>query len=437
MASKAQVKKSDISQRQPEKSPARVDSPGGRRRGLMAAALAVGLLAGALAYRYQAANVAETGPTTPSDPTKSISAASAEPAASPTPTVSQGPVAQGPVSQGPVATPPEGVATPPGMVWIPGGEFTMGGAGPRNRPNERPPHRVRVAPFFMDAHEVTNAEFARFVAATSYITVAERKPDWEEIKKQVPPGTPKPDDSQLVPGALVFTPPQGPVPLGDVSQWWRWVPGADWRHPEGPDSSITGRDDYPVVQVAWADAEAYAHWAGKRLPTEAEWEFAARGGLEGKAFAWGDESPVDVIPQDGQGLPEDKTARSQDRRGLANIWQGEFPHHNTAADGFAATAPVGAFPPNGYGLFDMAGNVWEWCADWYSADEYRQRAGDGVTDNPQGPNRSYDPSEPGVPKRVVRGGSFLCHESYCESYRPVLAAARKPKPAPATPAFGV
>jgi formylglycine-generating enzyme len=197
----------------------------------------------------------------------------------------------------------------------------------------------------------------------------------------------------------VFTPPRGEVDLRDFSQWWTWMPGADWRHPEGPGSSIEGRDDHPVVHVSWDDADAYARWAGKRLPTEAEWEFAARGGLDGKPYTWGDQPPTDA-------------------RTLANIWQGEFPHSNTAKDGFTRTSPVKSFPPNGYGLYDMAGNVWEWCADWFDRDLYRRRAGSGVTDNPAGPEVSSDPTRPFERLRVERGGSFLCNDSYCSRYRP-------------------
>jgi len=294
-------------------------------------------------------------------------------------------------------------AGPPGTVWIPGGEFTMGSSELDALATERPAHRVRVSGFWMDAHEVTNAEFARFVAATGYVTTAQKKPDWEEMKKQVPPGTPRPDDSALVAGALVFTPPSGPVPLDDIGQWWRYVPGADWRHPEGPGSSIDGRDDYPVVNVCWDDACAYARWAGKRLPTEAEWELAARGGLEGNRFAWGDQAPPARL--------------APGQHGLANIWQGEFPHRNTQEDGYTLAAPVMSYPPNGYGLYDMAGNVWEWCADWYRVDEYRRRASDVALENPLGPTESFDPLDPYAPKRVIRGGSFLCHITYCESYR--------------------
>jgi formylglycine-generating enzyme required for sulfatase activity len=288
---------------------------------------------------------------------------------------------------------------PPGMVGIPGGEFTMGSDSDQAWPDESPAHRVRVAGFFLDEHEVTNAQFRAFVAATGYVTTAEKPPVLEEVMSQVPPGTPPPPREKLVPGSLVFTPPAGPVRLDDFSQWWAWTPGADWRHPEGPASSIEGRDDHPVVHVSWDDAVAYARWAGKRLPTEAEWEFAARGGLDGKPYVWGDERPTGT-------------------RTFANIWQGEFPHTNTAADGFARTAPVKSFASNGYGLYDMAGNVWEWCADWYDRELYRKRAGGGVVVNPTGPDRTLDPARPFTPERVQRGGSFLCNDSYCSRYRP-------------------
>src|SRR6266536_1878595 len=232
------------------------------------------------------------------------------------------------------------------MRWIPAGEFTRSTDASRCMASERPADRVRVTGFWIDEHHVTNAEFGRFVEATSYVTTAEKAPDWEEIKKQVPPGTPKPDASVLVAGSVVFVPPPGPVPLTDVSAWWQWTPGADWRHPEGPGSTLDGRATHPVVQVSWDDAVAYANWAGKQLPTEAEWEFAARGGLEGKRFNWGD----DVRPSG---------------RHMANTFQGDFPYRQTADDGFSRTSPVKSFPPNGYGLYDMAGNVWQWTADWY------------------------------------------------------------------------
>ena len=289
-------------------------------------------------------------------------------------------------------------AAPPGMVMIPGGEFVMGSGGESTQPNEQPAHRVRVGDFYLDATEVTNAQFRAFVGATGFVTTAEKVPDWKEMKKQLPPGTPKPPPEKLVPGSMVFVAPDRAVPLDDVSAWWKWMPGADWRHPEGPGSDLAGRDDHPVVHVAWDDANAYAAWAGKRLPTEAEWEYAARGGLAGKRFTWGDDAPTEA---DG---------------GKANIWQGTFPTANTRADGFARTAPVKSYPPNGYGLYDMAGNAWEWCADWYRADAYEGRA--GVTADPKGPADSWDPNEPLAFKRVTRGGSFLCHVTYCESYRP-------------------
>ncbi len=288
------------------------------------------------------------------------------------------------------------------MVWIPGGEFTMGGDDPLSRADERPKHRVRVDGFWMDVTEVTNAQFAEFVDATGYVTVAERPVDWEELKKQVEPGTPKPPDEMLAPGSLVFTPPDHAVDLGDIFAWWSWVSGANWRHPEGPESSIEGRERFPVVHIAYEDAVAYCAWAGKRLPTEAEWEFAARGGLEGKVNCWGDE------PIDG--------AR-------ANTWQGSFPSVNTKEDGFLRAAPVNSFPANGYGLYDMAGNVWEWCSDLYRPDAYALRVEEmgpeGVAVNPAGPEKSFDPRNPLSPEsRVHRGGSFLCNDAYCASYRP-------------------
>jgi formylglycine-generating enzyme len=294
--------------------------------------------------------------------------------------------------------PPALPAPPAGMVSIPPGEFIMGTPGETPHRNEQPAHSVRVAGFWMDETEVTNAQFQAFVDATGYITTAEKKPDWEEMRKQLPPGTPKPKDDQLVPGSLVFKPTNGPVPFAEFDRWWHWIPGACWKHPEGPESDITSRENHPVVHVTWEDANAYAKWAGKRLPTEAEWEYAARGGLVGKRFGWGNEAPTDT---DGA---------------KANIWQGDFPHRNTKADGFDRTAPVKSYPANGYGLYDMAGNSWEWCSDWYRADAYVGRT--GVTINPKGPETFWDPREPLVPKRVMRGGSFLCHVTYCESYRP-------------------
>lgn len=287
---------------------------------------------------------------------------------------------------------------PPGMVWIPGGEFTMG-AVPNDAlalPHELPAHRVRVDGFWMDITEVTNRQFAEFVQATGYVTTAERRVDWDLMNQQLPPGTPRPPDEALEPGSLVFSPPAAPVPLHDAKQWWRWTIGASWQHPEGPGSNLEGREDHPVVHVSHEDAMAYCAWAGKRLPTEAEWEFAARAGLDQKIHVWGDE-PVDSS--------------------RANIWQGEFPFRNSAEDGFTATAPVGSFPPNGYGLYDMAGNVWEWCDDQYHPDEYRRRVAmsspGAIILNP----RSLNDNAPGA-RFVMRGGSYLCHDSYCASYRP-------------------
>jgi len=288
-------------------------------------------------------------------------------------------------------------ASTEGMVLIPGGRFLMGSSDNEGRSDEYPQHAVEVKSFWMDATEVTNAQFKKFVDATGYITTAERKPDWEELKNQLPPGTPKPPDSVLVPASLVFTPASGPIPLNNSAQWWTWVRGASWKHPQGPGSNIAGKDNYPVVHISWEDANAYARWAGKRLPTEAEWEFAARAGLNNRSFTWGSEAV-------------------NERQKKANIWQGNFPYRNLVADGFERSAPVRSFAPNAYGLYDMAGNVWEWCADWYNAGYYAECAGK-TTKYPHGAKTSYDPEEPTVPKRVVRGGSFLCHDSYCASYR--------------------
>jgi formylglycine-generating enzyme required for sulfatase activity len=285
-----------------------------------------------------------------------------------------------------------------GMVWVPGGEFMMGCEDPRGRPHggldpmadARPIHRVRVDGFWMDRVEVTNRQFARFVAATGYVTVAERTPTAAQF-----PDAPA---ENLVAGSTVFTPPPPSVQLYTHYQWWDYVKGANWRHPQGPGSSIEGRDDYPVVQVAYEDARRFAEWEGKRLPTEAEWEFAARGGVAGALYSWGDEL------QPGG-------------KWMANTWQGRFPTKDTGEDGFAGIARVGQFPANGYGLFDMAGNVWEWCSDWYRADAYAQAAAlGGVAVNPKGPSSSLDPAEPNQPKRVQRGGSFLCTEQYCTRY---------------------
>ena len=284
-----------------------------------------------------------------------------------------------------------------GMIKIPSGEFMMGASDNEGRPDEYPQHKIKVNSFWMDATEVTNAQFKKFVQATGYITTAEKKPDWEEMKKQLPAGTPKPDENLLVASSLVFNPPGHPVSLNDASQWWAWVQSANWKHPKGPGSDITGKDNYPVVQVSWDDAMAYCKWAGKRLPTEAEWEWAARGGLVNVEYTWGKEAIEDGKPK-------------------ANTWQGSFPNKNTQWDKFSGAAPVGSFLPNGYGLFDMAGNVWEWCSDWYRPDYY-ESIKNKTSINPQGPPDSYDPMEPTIPKKVVRGGSFLCNAAYCKGYR--------------------
>ncbi len=283
------------------------------------------------------------------------------------------------------------------MVWIEGGTFGMGASDKEGRPDEYPQHQVQVDGFWMDATEVTNAHFAAFVAATGYVTTAERAPDWNELRKQLPPGTPRPPDSVLVAASLVFTPPAQAVPLHNAAQWWGWQKGADWRHPQGPGSSIKGKENYPVVQVSWDDAVAYAKWAGKRLPTEAEWEYAARGGKQDQLYPWGNEAIESSKPK-------------------ANTWQGTFPNKNTGWDAYTGLAAVKSFAPNKYGLYDMAGNVWEWCADWYATDYYKTVA-KGTSANPTGPARSHDPQEPNTPKRVVRGGSFMCHDSYCKGYR--------------------
>jgi sulfatase modifying factor 1 len=303
-------------------------------------------------------------------------------------------------------------AQPEGMVWVPGGVFEMGWDGPEGRPDERPAHRVRVDGFWIDRTEVTNRQFGLFVEATGYVTTAERPVDWEELKKQLPPGTPKPPDSVLVPGSLVFTPPDHPVGTRDFTVWWAWTPGASWKHPSGPGSTIQGRADHPAVHISWDDATAYAEWAGKRLPTEAEWERAARFGREGERFIWGDELTPEGVHR-------------------ANIWQGRFPDSNTGDDGFIGTAPVATYPPNALGLFDMAGNVWEWTSDRFSPDHYRERV-DGLREggacvNPGGPESAADPRNPySEDSRVQKGGSFLCHASYCESYRPSAKMASPP-----------
>ncbi len=295
-------------------------------------------------------------------------------------------------------TVPPSHAPPAGMVWIPGGEFSMGMedptamdcGGPDGMADARPIHRVYIDGFWMDRTEVTNEEYRQFVHATGYVTVAERIPRQEDFPDAPP--------ENLVPGSIVFTPTPEPVPLQNHFLWWEYVKGSSWSHPTGKDSTLEGRENFPVVHIAYEDAVAYATWAGKQLPTEAEWEFAARGGLSGQPYGWG----KDLKPNG---------------KWMANIYQGQFPMRGSADDGYVGIAPVSQFPPNPYGLHDMAGNVWEWCADLYHPDYYATiAASSAVIRNPQGPSVSFDPAEPSASKRVHRGGSFLCSDQYCTRY---------------------
>jgi formylglycine-generating enzyme len=275
-----------------------------------------------------------------------------------------------------------------GMVWLDGGKFAM---GTDKFDDAEPIHEVIVDGFWLDQTEVTNDQFAKFVKKTGYVTIAEKAPTKEEY--------PTAKEENLVAGSLVFVPPKVTVSKRNHYQWWQYVPGADWRHPEGPQSSIKGKGNYPVVHVGYPDAQAYAKWAGKRLPTEAEFEYAARGGLVGQQFTWGDE-----LKPDG--------------KWQANIWQGTFPYQNTNEDGYESAAPVRTYKPNNFGLYDMSGNVWEWCQDWYHNDYYKTLSKTEPVINPKGPEESLDRVEPGVPKRVQRGGSFLCTDQYCMRYIP-------------------
>jgi len=291
-----------------------------------------------------------------------------------------------------------------GMVWVPGGTFLMGSVD--FYPEERPVHEVTVGGFWIDEHTVTVADFRRFVRETGYVTVAERPLAESEY--------PDADPDLLVPGSLVFRKTTGPVPLDDYSNWWHWVPGAQWRHPEGPNSTLDGRERHPVTHVAWEDVSAFARWAGKELPTEAEWEFAARGGLHGKTYTWGDE----FAPR-GQMM--------------ANTWQGEFPWQNLKLDKFEGTSPVKSFPPNGYGLYDMAGNVWEWTSDYYTSSHPTQvihaccgPAQPRLNPRIESPDQSYNQGQPDerFPRRVIKGGSHLCAPNYCLRYRPAARQAQ-------------
>lgn len=285
------------------------------------------------------------------------------------------------------------------MHLVRGGTFDMGSNGDKwSLPREFPQHKVRVNSFYIDEHEVTNAEFAAFVKATGYVTIAEKPADWDELKKQLPPGTPKPPDDKLAPGSLVFVAPASVQNLNDVSQWWQFVYGANWKHPSGPGSNIADKPNFPVVHVSYLDAQAYAKWVGKRLPTEAEWEFAARGGLKDQSYPWGSEHVEAGKPK-------------------CNFWTGTFPTKNTQADGFYYSAPVESFQPNGYGLYDMAGNVWEICSDFFDETYYASFASNSVAIDPHGPSKPNYSQDPYAKVHVVRGGSFLCNDSYCASYR--------------------
>ena len=285
-----------------------------------------------------------------------------------------------------------------GMVWIEGGTFSMGADNEQGRMDEYPKHKVTVKGFYMDATEVTNEQFAAFVKATGYITTAEKDVKWEELKKQLPAGTAKPSAEILKAASLVFVPTASSVDLRNYSQWWNWMHGANWKHPKGAGSDIIGKEKFPVIHISWFDAMAYCKWAGKRLPTEAEWEYAARGGLQNNIYAWGNEH-----------VDSGSTK--------CNYWQGSFPNNNETKDGYFGAAPVKSFAPNGYGLYDVAGNVWEWCADLYNNSYYEQLSKSGTAINPKGPIKSFDPDEPLAKKRVIRGGSFLCNDSYCSGYR--------------------
>ena len=287
---------------------------------------------------------------------------------------------------------------PDGMVLIEGGTFIMGAVGRLTLPREYPKHPVTVSSFYMDTHEVTNREFNEFVEATGYITIAERPIDWNELKKQLPPETPRPPEENLRPGSLLFKLKPGVTDLNNYFQWWEWTVGTNWRYPEGPGSSIEGKDHHPVVHIAYSDAKAYASWAGKRLPTEAEWEYAARGGLKDPIYPWGNKD-VNETPLE------------------CNFFQGQFPSYNSSEDGYLTTAPVGSFKPNGFGLFDMAGNVWEITNDKFDEDYYTTLSTNTPTLNPKGSDRSFYRQNNYAEHTVIKGGSFLCNDSYCSSYR--------------------
>jgi formylglycine-generating enzyme len=366
-----------------------------RRRIAIIAVAAIGLCAAAVA-----AAILPTGPEGPDGTSRKIQSAEAALARVSETTSWPG---EASTEKSPIAK-PAGPA-PKDMVWISGGTFTMGDDdGP---PDEGPPHSVTLDGFWMDKTEVTNAQFKAFADATHYLTIAERTPKREDFRGQVPDINAIPAEN-LVAGSICFNEHFDRRTLTkDDPLWpyqvWKYVKGANWRHPEGPNSTIDDRMQHPVVHVSWDDALAYCKWAGKRLPTEAEWEYAARGGLKTAAYPWGN----DLV---------------QNGKWMLNIWQGEFPDKNDVKDGFATTSPVASFAANGYGLYDMAGNVWEWCSDFYRPDYYRY----SPLRNPQGPSDSYDPNEPTYVKRVQRGGSFMCSDNYCRGYR--VAARMKGTP---------
>ena len=294
---------------------------------------------------------------------------------------------------------PANIEEPEGMRWVSGVNFTMGAlaSDPLALPRENPAHPVAVDGFFIDITEVTNKQFREFVEETNYVTVAERPIDWNDLKKQLPPGTQKPHDSILEPGSLIFKKGLNSISEFNYHQWWEWKIGANWRQPEGPGSSIEGKDNYPVVHISFEDAQAYCNWAGRRLPTEAEWEAAAHGKRPGGTYTWGDDE--------------------KELNFLANTWQGEFPIKNDPKDGFKYAAPVRSFPANSLGLYDMAGNVWEWTSDWYDEYYYSKLLKEGKAINPLGPDEPYNPANPYEKEKVIKGGSFLCNKSYCASYR--------------------
>lgn len=295
---------------------------------------------------------------------------------------------------------PQDMATPEGMVWVAGKTFVQG-AKPGDQfamPREQPAHEVTVDGFFIDVTEVTNKQFSAFVDATDYMTVAERPIDWEEMKNELPEGTPKPADSVLQPGSLIFNKNLNMVAnMNNYTQWWTWKIGANWKHPEGPNSSIDGKDDYPVVHIAYEDAIAYCKWANRRLPTEAEWESAAQGKDTKGIYTWGND-PAQL-------------------NASANTWQGTFPVKNESTDGFALIAPVKSYPPNSIGVYDMLGNVWELTSDWFNVESYKQLDTSKPLINPKGADKTFNPANPYAKEHVIKGGSFLCHASYCASFR--------------------